>query len=65
MLHFLGETWIFGWVVAMIMALRWHHVLVTGSQSDSEGVPEQGPTERTWPVLDPKTTASRFVEAQL
>jgi len=38
MLRLLGETWIAGWMVATALAVRWHHVLTTGSQRDFERV---------------------------
>jgi hypothetical protein len=35
MLHVLEKIWIVPWSVAVMFALRWHHVLRAGSQSDN------------------------------
>jgi hypothetical protein len=34
MLHFLAGSCAVSWVVAAVFALRWHHVLTSGSQGD-------------------------------
>jgi hypothetical protein len=57
MLPLLGRTWPLWWAVAMMLGLRWHHVVVAGSQPDEldEVVFE---AEETWGTLPERCTGN-------
>lgn len=57
MLPLLGRTWPLWWAVAMGLGLRWHHVVVAGSQAD-ELDELMFEAEETWDILPERCTGN-------
>jgi hypothetical protein len=57
MLSFIGRTWPLWWTMAIGLGLRWHYVLVAGSQPDevNEAAHE---TEEMWEILPERCTGT-------
>jgi hypothetical protein len=47
MLPFLLKTWFLWWAVVIVLGLRWHHVLVSDSQSKAVNT-EPRDDEKEW-----------------
>lgn len=61
MLTFLYKTWFLWWGLAIMLVLRWHHIMVVGSHlKGADPVADQrikGEQEETWAAEDTVSAA--------